>query len=93
MNKKKLFKARKKIDLIDKKLFSLIKKRTHIVKYMLNLKKYRNQIIDRKRIREILLEIKRKSIKNKIDPEITNRIWRNMIWSYVNFQKKNFKKK
>ena len=30
---------------------------------------------------------------NNIDPKITNRIWKNMIWSYIDFEKRNFKKK
>ena len=60
---------------------------------MLSLKKYKNQIVDHKRINNILKNIKNKSIKNKIDPKITQRIWKSMIWSYVDYQRKNFKKK
>ena len=93
MNVKKLKKARNKIDQIDNNIFNLIKKRTKIVKYMLNLKEYKNQIIDQKRIKIILKKVKVKSIKNRIDPRITSRIWKSMIWSYVDFQKRNFKKK
>ena len=93
MNKKKLQIARNKIDQLDKKIFSLIKKRTEIVKYMLSLKRFKNQIVDHKRIKKILGDIKNQSIKNKIDPKITKRIWKSMIWSYVDFQRRNFKKK
>ena len=93
MNKKKLQKARNKIDQLDKKIFYLIKKRTAIVKYMLSLKKFKKQIVDYKRINEILKKIRNKSIKNGIDPKITSRIWKSMIWSYVDFQRRNFKKK
>ena len=93
MNKKKLQIARNKIDQLDKKIFYLIKKRTSIVKYMLSLKGFKKQIIDHKRIKEILKKVKNQSIKNRIDPKITSRIWKSMIWAYVNFQKKNFKKK
>ena len=93
MNKKKLKIARDKIDSIDEKIFNLIKKRTKIVKEMLKLKKYKNQIIDHKWINEILGTIRKKSIKNDIDPQITKKIWKSIIWSYVSFQKKNFKKK
>ena len=53
----------------------------------------KNQIIDKKRIKKILNNIKKKSIKNNIDPRITNRIWKNMIWSYIDFERRNFKKK
>ena len=93
MNKKKLKIARKKIDLLDKKIFNLIKKRTQIVKHMLSLKRYKNQIVDHKRINTILKNIRKKSMRHRIDPKITTRIWKAMIWSYVYFQKKNFKKK
>ena len=93
MNNEKLKIARKKVDLLDNKIFNLIKKRTQVVKYMLSLKKYRNQIVDHKRINKILKNIKKKSIKNKIDPKITQRIWTSMIWSFVNYQKKKFRKK
>ena len=90
---KKLLKLRKNLDNLDNSFIKLIKKRTEIVKKVLKLKEYKNQIVDNKRIKVILKEIRKKSIKNKIDPEITKRIWKAIIWSYVYFQKKNFKKK
>ena len=93
MNKKKLKIARNKVDQLDKKIFNLIKKRTQIVKHMLGLKKFRSQIIDYKRINEILKNIKNKSIKSRIDTKITSRIWKSIIWSYVDYQKRNFRKK
>ena len=93
MNIKKLNIARNKVDQLDQKIFNLIKKRTQIAKYMLGLKKFRKEIVDHKRNNEIFKEIKNKSIKNGIDPEITRRIWKAMIWSYVDFQRRNFKKK
>ena len=92
-NRKKLNKLRKQLDALDNSFIKLIKKRTDLVKKVLKLKKYKNQIIDKKRIKKILKEIRKKSIKNNIDPKITNRIWKNMIWSYINFEKRKFKKK
>ena len=93
MKKNKLKLARKKIDQLDHKIFNLIKKRTQIIRYMLSLKKFKNEIVDKKRNSEILKRIRNKSIKNGIDPKITKRIWQSMIWSYVDFQRRNFKKK
>ena len=93
VNKKKLIKARAKIDLLDNKIFILIKKRTTVVKHMLNLKQNRAEIIDKKRINQILRKIRIKSIKNRIDPRISARIWKSMIWSYIDYQKRNFRKK
>ena len=93
MNKKKLILARKRIDRLDNKIFNLIKKRTKIVHYMMNIKNLKKQIVDRKRINEIFKKIKKKSIKNNIDPRITSQIWKSMIWAYVKYQRRNFKKK
>jgi len=93
MNRKKLNIARKKIDKVDKKIFHLIKKRTIIVNEMLRLKENKKQIVDKKRVNEILKRIKRKSLSNKIDPYITSQIWKSMIWAYIKYQRKNFKKK
>ena len=93
MNKKKLKIARNKVDQLDEKIFNLIKKRTQAVKYMLSLKKFKREIVDHKRNNEILKKIRNKSIKSGIDPKITIRIWKSIIWSYVDFQKRNFKKK
>ena len=93
MNKKKLKIARNRIDKIDNSIFILIKKRTKIVRYMLSLKKFKKQIVDHKRINEIIRKIRKKSLHNNIDPKITTRIWKSMIWSYVNYQYRNFKKK
>ena len=93
MNKNKLKQARNKVDQLDQKIFNLIKKRTQIVKYMLSLKKFRKEIVDHKRNNEIFKKIRNKSIKNGIDPKITKRIWKAIIWSYVNFQRRNFKRK
>ena len=92
-NKKQLKILRKSLDKLDNSFIKLIKKRTAIVKQVLKLKENKNQIIDRKRIKFILNGIRKKSIKNRIDPKITNRIWKNMIYSYIDFEKRNFKKK
>tara|TARA_Y200000002_G_C22239418_1_gene479032 strand:- start:57 stop:347 length:291 start_codon:yes stop_codon:yes gene_type:complete len=93
IKRKKLSKIRLELDKLDNSLIKLIKKRTNLVKKVLELKDKRNQIVDQKRIKLILKNVKKKSIKNKIDPKITNRIWKNMIWSYIDFEKRNFKKK
>ena len=93
MDKKNLRKYRNKIDKLDNKIFILIKNRTQIIKNILSEKKLKNQIVDHKRIKEVLKKIKSKSIRNRIDPKITRRIWKSMIWSYINFERTNFKKK
>ncbi len=93
INKNKLKKLRKSLDKLDNSFIKLVKKRTSIIKQVLKLKENKNQIVDKKRIKFILTQVKKKSIKNKIDPKITSRIWKNMILSYIDYERRNFKKK
>ena len=92
-NKKKLNLIRIKLDKLDNDLLKLIKKRSSLVNDVLKVKIYKKEIIDQKRIDFILKKIKKKSIQTKIDPKITNRIWKNMIWSFIDYEKRNFRKK
>jgi chorismate mutase len=92
-NKKKLDLLRIKLDRLDNDLLKLIKKRSNLVNEVLKVKIYKNEIIDQKRINFILKKIKKKSIQSNIDPKITNRIWKNMIWSFIDYEKRNFRKK
>ncbi len=93
LKRDKLSKIRIELDKLDDYLIKIIKKRTNLVQKVLELKDKKNQIIDQKRINLILKNIKKKSLKNKIDPKITRRIWKNMIWAYIDYEKRNFKKK
>ena len=92
-NKKKLNIIRAKLDKLDNNLLSLIKSRTDLVKEVLKLKEFKKEIVDQKRINFILNKINGKSKKLKIDTKITNRIWKNMIWSFIDFERRNFRKK
>jgi chorismate mutase len=92
-NKKKLNIIRVKLDKLDNKLLSLIKYRTNLVNKVIKLKEFKKEIVDKKRINLILNKIKRKSKKLNIDPKITIRIWKNMIWSYIGYERRKFKKK
>ena len=93
INKKKLNLLRVKLDKLDNELLRLIKKRSNLVNEVLKVKIHKKEIIDQKRINFILKKIKMKSIKLKIDPKITTRIWKNMIWSFIDYEKRNFKNK
>ena len=92
-NKKKLFSLRKKLDLIDNKMLNLLKIRANHVKKVLSLKEFKKEIIDKKRVNKILRIIKDKSIKKGIDPKISNRVWKNMIYAFIDYEFRNFKKK
>ena len=91
--KQELDKLRFQLDKLDNSLIKIIKKRTNLVKKVLALKDKKKQIVDKKRISLILKNIRKKSIKNNIDPKITNKIWKNMILAYIDYEKRNFKKK
>ena len=93
IKRKKLSKIRFELDKLDNSFIKLIKKRTNLVKKVLALKDKKNQIVDKRRIKTILVSIKKKSLKNNIDPKITQRIWKNMIFAYIDFERRNFKKK
>ena len=93
MKNKNIIQIRKKLDKLDNKFLNLIKKRTLLVDKVLENKKFKNEIIDRKRIRIILRTIKKKSEKLNIDRKVTNRIWKSMINAYIDYEFRNFKKK
>ena len=93
MNNLKIQKIRNKLDKVDEKLLFIIKKRSNLVNEIIKLKKSKKEIVDKKRIKIILKEIKSKSIKLKIDPVITVSIWKEMIKSFIKYEYKKFKKK
>ncbi len=92
MKNYKLLKIRKKLDNLDNKFLSLIKKRTILVNEVLKTKKYKKEIVDKRRIRTILSNIQKKSKIKKIDPRITKSIWSTMIRAYIQYEFRNFKK-
>ena len=92
-NRKKLEKIRKKLDRLDNEFLRLIKIRTDLVNKVVKLKEFKGEIVDTKRIKKILFNIRRKSLKKKIDSTVTKKVWKNMILTYINHERKNFKKK
>ena len=88
--KTNIVKIRKKLDLLDNKLLDIINKRTGLVKKILQNKSSKKQIVDKRRIKIILKNIKKKSIKRKIDPKLTEMIWKGMIKGYINYEYRNF---
>ena len=93
MKNNKINIIRKKLDKVDLSMLALIKKRSFLVNKILDQKEYKNQIIDKKRIKVILKRIKIESKKKNIDPKITNTIWKSMIKAFINYEFRNFKKK
>ncbi len=93
MVNKNILKIRKKLDKLDNYFLNLIKKRTLLVDKVLKNKNYKKDIVDKKRIKIILKNINKKSRLKKIDPKITELIWKSMIKAYIDYEFRNFKKK
>ena len=93
MVNKNVIKIRKKLDKLDDSLLNTIKRRTNLVDLVIKNKKFKKDIIDKKRISIILKNIKKKSTMNKIDSIITHRIWSSMIKAYIDYEFRKFKKK
>ena len=93
MINKNIVKIRKKLDNLDNQLLQIIKKRTYLVDQVIKNKKYKKDIIDKKRISIILKNISKKSKSKKIDPKITFKIWKTMIKAFIDYEYRNFLKK
>jgi len=93
MVNKKILNIRKKLDKLDNSLLVIIKKRTKLVDQVIKNKKFKKDIVDRKRIKIILKNIKAKSNNRNIDPKITQKIWISMINAFIDYEFRNFKKK
>jgi len=93
MHNKKILIIRKKLDSLDNQLLSIIiKKRVKLVSIILKNKKFKKQIVDKKRIKQILSRIKKKSKEKKIDTQITQEVWKSMISACIKYEYRNFKK-
>ena len=93
MVNKNIIKIRKELDKLDNSLLNIIKKRTNLVDLVIKNKKFKKDIIDKKRISIILKNILIKSRSKKIDPIITRKIWKSMIRAFIDYEFRNFKKK
>ena len=93
MVNKNIIKIRKKLDKLDDKLLDIIKIRSRLVDLVIENKKFKKDIIDKRRISKILKNISKKSKRKKIDPKITSKIWKTMIKSFIDYEFRNFKKK
>ena len=93
MKNKKILLIRKKLDKLDNYLLHIIKKRTKLVDQVIKNKKFKKDIVDRKRINIILKNIKIKSKKRNLDTKVTQKIWKSMIYAFIDYEYRNFKKK
>ncbi len=92
-NKQQLDKARLEIDKRDAKLLPLIVKRSKMVGVALEAKSKKSQIIDQKRIKSILIKVGKAAKSKSADPNLIKSIWKSMIWNFIDYEKKEFKKR
>ena len=92
MVNKNIVKIRIKLDKLDNKLLDIIKKRAKLVDLVLKNKKFKKDIVDKKRINLILKNISNKSKIKKIDPKITKKIWKSMINAFIDYEYRKFGK-
>ena len=93
MVNKNIIKVRKELDKLDNNLLDIIKKRSKLVDIVIKNKRFKKEIVDKKRIKIILKNIIKKSKNKKIDPKITTRIWKSMISAFIDYEYRNFNKK
>ena len=93
MINKNILKIRKKLDKLDNNLLTIIKKREKLVDIVIKNKRFKRDIVDKKRISKILKNIAKKSKQRKIDHKVTQKIWKNMISAFIDYEYRNFKKK
>ena len=93
MVNRNIIKVRKELDKLDNNLLNIIKKRSKLVDIVIKNKKFKKDIVDKKRINIILKNIIKKSKKKKIDPKITTKIWKTMISAFIDYEYRNFDKK
>ncbi len=93
MKNKNILKIRKQLDKLDNKLLEIVKKRTRLVDIVIKNKKFKKDIIDKKRISVILRNISKKSKQKNIDQKITQKIWRSMIKAFIDYEYRNFGKR
>ena len=93
MVNKNIIKIRKELDKLDNKFLELVKKRVYLVNKVLANKKYKKDIVDKKRISKILKKINTKSKQKKIDQIVTKKIWSSMIRAFIDYEFRNFDKK
>ena len=65
MVNKEILQVRKKLDKLDNSLLKIIKKRQKLVNIVIKNKKFKKNIVDKKRISIILKNIRKKSLSKK----------------------------
>ena len=79
--------VRQEIDRIDKELIKLLVERCDYVRQVMNFKN-REDIIDEKRIEEIIKKQRGVAEQNGMDGDIAEAVWREMINQFIKMEEK-----
>ncbi len=88
---KKIQEIRIEIDKIDSKIIDLISARKDLVTKVVKFKE-KNQIIDQKRINEILERLDVEAKKRNVSRQLVKDIWNTMINSFIAYEEEIFEK-
>ncbi len=91
-NSIKMREIRKKIDSIDSRILPLMVKRSFLVNKALSLKTKKSEIVDIRRINQIKRKVAGDAKKLGANPSLISDIWLSIIKTFIQFEKKNFKK-
>ena len=80
---------REEIDEVDIQILDLIFNRKKLVTEVVKLKK-RNQIIDTKRIEDILARLRKEASKRDLPEEFVEEVWKLMIKTFIAYEEKIF---
>lgn len=81
---------REKIDIIDKEIVSLLVKRGGYVQQAVKFKNDYSNIVDKKRISEIIENVTRYSKDLNFDSSVIEKIYLYLIQVFIQFEKKTF---
>jgi len=85
-NCKDLAEVRWNIDNIDNQIVKLIAKRSYYVKQAANFKKDAEDVKSPKRLELVIEKVRRIAEENKLNPDIIEVVYRNMINSFINLE-------
>ena len=77
------------IDEIDDKIINLIVKRKQLVVEAVKLKN-RDQIVDQKRIDQILTDLKKKAKLKSLPDGLVEKLWKTMIEEFIRYEREFF---
>lgn len=85
-NCKDINEVRENIDRIDNQIVKLIAERSYYVKQAANFKKDSEDVKAPKRVEMVIEKVRRVAVENNLDPNIIEKVYRNMINSFINME-------